>query len=355
MIVFFDSNIYIGERYRFNTSKMETVKKLLKNNKINLIYTKANKIEISKHMHKDITAAIQKYNNIITNQLAALSTQGICKLDELEKENLLLMLDEKIEDFFKLYGVKEISLTSIDIDKIMEDYASQNLPFESSKPNEFKDAIMINALKNYQEKLKEKIFIVSKDEGFFKTLQGNDNFKVFDGLDKFLEYCNEEEEITNCIEEGLKKSDFSNILTDYFINLDLYVEDLFFYIILILENNEVIYRVIDIERKDEDNENVYAVLSCEIELEVEIDYRNEDMSYYDKEEGKYLFEKFDKYFEKHKIDIDLNIQCNIEKNQDELELKEIEIIKDEYIPRIVLNDTTIIGMEQLLNNEDCEI
>lgn len=48
----------------------------------------------------------------------------------------------------------------------MEDYYHMNPPFEPKKPKEFKDAIMIKALKNYQKYIGEEIHILSDDEGF---------------------------------------------------------------------------------------------------------------------------------------------------------------------------------------------
>lgn len=42
-------------------------------------------------------------------------------------------------------------LQEIDMEEIMQDYFEKKAPFETQKPNEFKDAIMIKALKNYQK------------------------------------------------------------------------------------------------------------------------------------------------------------------------------------------------------------
>lgn len=356
MIVFIDTNIYIKERYTFNTIKMTALQDLINNGKIILLYTKITEGEVTKHLKEEVTGAVEKYNSIVVKNLSILTRQGICEIDELDVEDSVTKAMQKLTDFLNLNGIKEIPLNPLDADKLLDDYFSQRPPFEKNKPNEFKDAIMINAIKNYQKKIKKTICIVSRDEGFRRAFLGNKDFIVFEELEDFLKYNKDaEDKITKCVEEAVEYGKFNEMFKNYLVNnYDLNIDNYQEWDCEEMNITDICCELLYIEEREG---RTYASISCEVEILIDITYRDEDMSYYDKEERRYLFEKYIHAVEKHKANIDLKVLCDIEKIDDkDILLQNFEIVEANHQIRLIyLDDNTRISSEELDAETDSEL
>lgn len=64
MIVYLDTNAYIGANYIFDTDNMGILKKLIEAGNVTLLYTSATVGEVEQHLKKDISAAIQNRGRI---------------------------------------------------------------------------------------------------------------------------------------------------------------------------------------------------------------------------------------------------------------------------------------------------
>ena len=84
-----------------------------------------------------------------------------------------------------------IPVNGINIEQVINDYVEGKFPFEASKPAEFKDAIIIQSLLEYQKLNNEqKIYIVTNDKGFRAALNNKGNHTCKD-INEFLELVTE--------------------------------------------------------------------------------------------------------------------------------------------------------------------
>lgn len=345
MEVYLDTNVYIGAKYKFDSGKLATIKNLVNSGKVTVLYTNATTGEVIKHLEEDVSNNVTKYNHAVRKHMADLNEDNVCDVNELKVESVVTSVIEKIMDFQKLDGVKEIPLNPLNADKLFEDYLAGNPPFETKKPNEFKDAIMINAVKNYQKSKGEQICIVSSDEGFRRAFQENKNFIVFKFLGEFLKYCNEkyeERQISECVESEVEYGMLEEVIKNYLYGSNIWIDNYEQWEGDIEEICDISSELLYIERKEN---NIYATILSEVEILLNVTYRDENNSYYDKEDEKYIIENFIHAIEKHKIKLEIKGCCDIEigPNQ-EYSLKNLKIIEDKNkIYTIDLNDETRIS------------
>ena len=185
--VFIDTNIFIGEKFMLSNDKFEKLKTYIENDKIILLNNEITERELEVHIIKDVKEVINSYNKVLSKSpfLEILSETPI-KLSAEDETYIISFLKTELIKFFD--DSIKLSLEDVDIKLILEDHFNLNLLFEKTKQNEFKDAFVAQIIKKYQKKNNEKIYIISKDDGFRKTFDNNDqNFIIFENLSKFIE------------------------------------------------------------------------------------------------------------------------------------------------------------------------
>lgn len=176
MIVFLDTNVYIGANYIFDSGNLSTLKNLASSGKITVLNTSATIGEVKQHIKDDISAAVKQYNRVLRKEMPVLNGDSVFNLNELDEDQVVDSVIAKLNDFISISSSEQISLNPLDAEKLLDDYFKQIPPFESKKPNEFKDAIMINAVKQFQSNTKQQICIVSNDKGFRQAFSNNCNY-----------------------------------------------------------------------------------------------------------------------------------------------------------------------------------
>lgn len=346
MVVYLDANAYIGAKYNFDILYMSHLKKLIEEKKIQLLISELTVGEVNKHIKEDVAKEANFYNKSIKKEVPILFQEGNFDLKFIDVDEAINVVLNKANEFFNLDGVSKIPLNPLDADELMKDYFDKLPPFENQKPDEFKDAIMINAIKNYQKTQDERICIVSNDKGVQKAFDGNCSFMVFNYLSNFLKFCSikfEEPKVERIITEEIKKCEFEKALTQYIYDIELYLDD--------YSDYEVDYReILNYEYKldyiSTEKDRVQAVISATVEEHIDIQYRDEESSYYDKEEGKYLFERYLCVNEKHKYDVEIvwDFYIKVDKN-DEFILENFELDKSCHNAFVELDDDTRIDKE----------
>lgn len=362
-LVFIDANIYIATRYVFDHLYFATLQDLIKENKVNLLYTIATKGEVLQHIRKDISGAVDAYNRTLKKDAIYLLNQGSFKLSKIDKEEAIKLVESKFNEFINLNNVNLIPLNSIDAEELMNDYFKQNPPFESKKPSEFKDAIIINALKKYQYSIGQEICIVSNDKGFRAAFAGDDQFKIFDKISAFLDYSQKQEKYYVVLEEFIASKvvngEFNDDIKAYLETFDISRGNY-------RKWDCIDYSIDDIECElsfiDIKVEGVIAYVDATVNVTAEIRYRDEDSSYYDMEEGRYLFEKYVTVVERHHLIVEIAINCDIcnEENDvdcdiyndgDNIELMDFSLVEDDTYPTLDLDNETMINYDEI-DSED---
>ena len=349
MFVYLDTNAYIGAKYVFDMENMGILSKLIETGEVTLLYTSATIGEVEHHLVEDISVAVQNYNRVLRKEMPSLKYAENYQLKELDIQEAVDVVKAKAKTFFERENARCISLNPLDGEKLLRDYFEVRAPFEKKKPNEFKDAIMINAVKNYQKDTGESVYIVSNDEGFRKAFDGNEKFVCFEFLSGFLKYYNMQQEklskITECITGAIENAEFEEEIKDYLQNLDVYYGYYGQWEYDAVEIDEVCGELIYIE---EENGQWGVTISADVELIIDITYRDEDNSYYDKEEGVYLIENYIHALEKHFITVELFLVCEVENNdEDEYEIIGVEISKENNIKILDIDEDTLIDSEEI--------
>ncbi len=350
MIVYLDTNVYIGAKYIFDSGNFSTLKNLAVSGKIVVLHTSATIGEVKQHIKEDISAAVKKYNRVIRKDMPVINGDSVYNIKDLDENQVVGSVIAKFNEFIGINGVEQISLNPLDAEKLLDDYFNQIQPFESKKPNEFKDAIMINAIKQFQTNAKQQICIVSNDKGFRKALSGNCDFIVFEFLSDFLKHYNKCEvelaRISEFISEKIDEGVFDETTKEYLSDFDI---DRGYYGEWHCDGGEIEDICCELLYIEEIDGKYVANISCELELAIDITYRDEGTSYYDKDEDAYLIEHFIHAIEKHRVTIPIAMVCDIEKNEEEITLNDFYVVEDKRHKYINLDQDTMFDSKEVGN------
>ena len=316
MLVYFDTNIFVAGNYHLNTGKFNAVQNLIKSGRIEFLYTSATLGEIEKNLSQDIHEDVIQYNQA-KNKIKVITKEGFVPI-KLNEEQILGKMKSRIRSFFSQQGVTEIPLEQISTEELMNQYFNKIPPFEKQKPDEFKDAIMIHAIKCYQKRIQDSIIIVSGDSGFTSAFRGNTDFKCFSSLVDFLKYANESV-LQNAVDYAIENGDANELLFSILESLSVFCDD---YADFECDDFEIesfsafsLYINIISETENKEKDEKYYTVTSDIFVTANVystlSYRNEEESYYDKEEERYLFEKYVIEERGDQVDVEIPLQFDI--------------------------------------------
>lgn len=350
MIVYLDTNVYISANYIFDTGNLGALKNLVTAGKIDILYTSATIGEVKQHIKDDISSAVKKYNRLLRKDMPVLDGDSVYNLKNLDENQVVNSVIAKLDEFIGIEGGIQISLNPLDAEKLLCDYFNQIPPFESKKPSEFKDAIMINAIKQFHVATQKQICIVSNDEGFRKSFAGDSNFAIFKFVGDFLKFHNQSEEelafISEFISEKIGDGDFDEIIKENLTDFDI---DRGYYGEWHCDSGEIDEICSELLYIEEIDGKYVANISTNVEMSIDITYRDESTSYYDNEGESYLIENFIRAIEKHRVIITIAMVCDIQKIEGEFSLNDFYVVEDKRLKYINLDEDTIFDSEVIEN------
>ena len=222
MLVYFDTNIFVAGKYHLNTGKFNAVQNLIKSGRIEFLYTSATLGEIEKNLSQDIHEDVIQYNQA-KNKIKVITKEGFVPI-KLNEEQILSEMKSRIRSFFSQQGVTEIPLEQISTEELMNQYFNKIPPFEKQKPDEFKDAIMIHAIKCYQKSVQDPIIIVSEDNGFISAFRENTDFICFSSLVDFLKYANKSV-LQDAVDDAIENGNANELLFSILESLSVFCDD----------------------------------------------------------------------------------------------------------------------------------
>lgn len=345
-IVFLDTNVFVGNKFSFLNKSLTKLKKYVENNVIIMLENEITKKEIYKHMYKKVKSIVDDYNKICEEN-------PIIERDELNEKEIEKKYKEKLEELF----INSIKLSlDIDIEEIIDQHFNLIPPFEKEKAKEFKDAFVIQLLKKYKKESKEEIFIVTNDRGFQKAFNNVEGFFIFNSISELIDKIEIEmlEKNEKYIIESIKNGEFDDKVKDFIlenINFDRYsdssdstIED--------IELERFCYELIEVL----ENDSIKSFdFNLKLRLKIIFCYLDEDTSYFDREDGEYLFSNYIKTREIHDVELSLVINCEAEdiktKDMEEEFYLDgyIEIDKEKTDKSIYLDEDSFVE-EEVINN-----
>ncbi len=344
--VFLDTNIYDGAAYSFRNAAFQKMREYASRDELVLVTNAVVDGEVRSHIKGNIAKAVKGLNKALGDRHFALFktlSEYAPIFAKQEEQAWISNCVTEYESLLRDCKAEHITVSDVSVDKLLDDYFHQNLPFETSKPEEFKDAIAaaslvqdINrvfadakeAVANKEPDNQDDIIycIVSNDKGFRGAIRGNcnpaylDYVRVFDDLNKFLDYISMmdrqaqflkayllseygRDEMETTVKEAMENTSLDIELESgaYIDEQDcIGVQDITFipYILGIFE---------------EDGQPLMAKVSLEVECTVEVWYRytDENNSYYDKEDQAYLWKSEVEKEGYYKISMELVVSLDI--------------------------------------------
>lgn len=349
MVVYLDTNAYIAANYRFAEGNFAALSKYLNDELVRLVYTSATVGEVERHIEEDVTGAIDKYNRMVRKELAMLAPIEHYHLEKRDAEEAVRMVKQRLAAFLSQRCVEQVALNPLDADELMSDYFLMRPPFEPKKPNEFKDAIMAKAIKRYQREAGERIYIVSSDAGFRRIFEGNENFVVVEFLGQFLRLAGESiahtKRVGEFVAEMVDNGDFDDALAEYYGEFEIDRAEYSEWHCNEWDVRDVETQLMYIEHTDD---GCQIHVSVSLDISAEIDHRDDEASYYDEEDQCYLVEKYVKWVEQHRVEMDAVISCIVTAGTgDELSVTDVKVIDRDKFHTIDLDEQTMQDWEDI--------
>lgn len=297
LIVFLDSNEYKRCGHNFSCTPMRKLQELVDKGIIRLISTTVIKGEVSEHIGEDVEAFLSAQKTLAQKAGAVRNIADYCDIiRKIDSDDIKQKAQQAFSNFIESTHCEVLSCNGINNDALLGDYFSKHPPFEErvDKAAEFKDAFISYTLKRYAEENDIRIKVVSADRGFCASLSGNDRFQVFDNSEELFSYITRIEEISRqnamIIQSFVNQKDVFSTLTDK-------IEDEILCAGVWVDGAEDNCDVVTVEVKDvflsyvDDIEEHMITAHFEVSVVLTVDYNciDEDNSYWDKEEGAYLF------------------------------------------------------------------
>ena len=153
----------------------------------------------------------------------------------------------------------------------------------------------------------------------------------------------EDENVKDSLDEAIKA--YANSIDVYFTEYAEWdIED--------KEVNDIKYEVKYISQEET---KIYVAVEANAEVTVEVMYRDEENSYYDKEDNMYYFERYILAKEKHEIDFEVGLILEMGiSTVSEITLDKIELDESYYKLSVELDENTRIDNEIIRDSlEDC--
>ncbi len=319
--LFLDANIYIDARYSFENPRMKKLSKYIYREGVNLLECSTLVGEVEKHIRSDLGSAISELNKVLKMKEFApvrYETAYKGKLEKLDENEVIDLVISKFDDFLDQNNRRKFLLDGISVEEVMRDYFQMNPPFEMSKPKEFKDAIMIKALKQFQQELDEKIVVISKDIGFCEAFKNCDDFIVFEKLDDYFKYIQDDAIYTMLQKSFENDVDYDEIVEE----LSELVKDFNFYFDE-REEFEVLATKIDNISYDfdysevEDDHTIKVYITAYFSLVLQCKYLDISNSYYDREDDEYIVKSYIESKEIHHFEHEIILEYLYEQLEDE--------------------------------------
>lgn len=355
--VFIDTNIYEGANFSFYNKQFSKLKELIEEENVELLYNEIVYQEVHQHIGENLAKAISEYNKMIDNRAFApfrMDDKWGDKISQIEFDDMVGELRKRWDDFIEdTYAIK-IPISGVNVDEIIDKYFNKRFPFENKKPTEFKDAICVDSIMRYYDTIVDKrVYVVAADKGFRKSFRGREEFVIYSDLNKFLNFAIAQTEhlsveIEKAFESGVLDSCISKLLNNELCMGSVDVEDVYDDIDLLrVETRSIEFGYI--HKLNE--ESAVVVSNASVNVEVEYAIRDEDNSYYDREDGRYYWENFVTCKTTFCIDLEIEVSIAIETDEKDLSVS-VEVDGVNVDTNMYLHKSEILESEIIHNTVD---
>lgn len=277
-IIFLDTNVFgRKEKYDFEHTYRNNILAMLKRySNIEVCLPSIVVEELKKHIKESID---NDQNNIKSIYVKRKLPHDF--YEEALQENL-----QKLEEFIERNNIKILDCEKyLEISDVNRWYFNKEKPFETSKPKEFPDAMIISAIVNFLKENKyENVYIVSEDKGFNESIKSKIDCIIVNKMETILkEFFDFSTYEYRLVEDYIKEN---NLLKDK--NL-LEFESANVNDIIDVEIEKYHLNACEIIYDQKDNESMVVKVSYDICLNGEIFVFDPYESIYDEDDEEYIY------------------------------------------------------------------
>lgn len=327
--VFIDTEFYVKANLDFNSRTIKSFEELCGSNELRHITSTIVVKEVKRKLVEQISDALKGIKNF--RRKAAV----LREYDDEAIQNLFIEINEDdiqekalttFDEFLKESNTTVVDMAEVDLNKVIDMYFDQTSPFSARKPNEFRDAFTLLAIRKAL-RVNEKVYVVSEDPDHKSFCENNDGFVNVETLSALLDIYNKHDnQRAEFIEQFLerKKDEIIQMIKEKLQTAEGYNVSTW-------DDSEVhSFEVIEIDDFEPKIIHLDDV-SCQITFDVTVQFRveatgpNTETGYYDKEDGVlYTFESTRNEEEEEKefsVELDLSFEIDEEGlNNDEFNL-----------------------------------
>ncbi|MCL2703829.1 MAG: PIN domain-containing protein [Defluviitaleaceae bacterium] len=336
IVVFLDTNEYKRCGHNFNSTPMRKILELTSKGTIHLLSTTVVVGEVTNHIKEEVKSFVSDQRKLARN---AGSIQNLPDFNEMIKkidvDDTTSKAVQSFNDFLSSANCEIIASNGINVDDILIDYFKKILPFEDNtkKGDEFKDSFIIYVLRSYADEMNVVINVVSDDKGLCGALSGDKKFRTFSRSEDLFKYITKVAEEISALNAKIVQQYLNNLAVKQ--SIQERIENVISYAGVWIDDayeceiEEIISAEVDdfsLTYLDDAVENVISAhIDANVTLVVDYTRVDEENSFWDKEEGRYLFKETEYCRLTKQINCDFIMSLNIEADENGQIIEIIEI------------------------------
>lgn len=325
--VFIDTEFFVKANLDFNSRTIQSFEDLCGENELNHITSTIVVNEVRRKIVDHIKEALKGIKNfrrkaVVLKEYNDESIKSLFK--EINEEELEEKALNAFENFINASSSTVVDMAHVNGNEIIDMFFKQVSPFSAKKPNEFRDAFSLLAIRSALHG-QDKVYVVSADPDHKAFCEANDRFVSIESLSELLDIYNKHnDERSKFVEQFLdrKKGEITE-------RLKLQLEEADGYNSSTWEDAEVdAFEVIQIEEFEPqiihlDDESCQIVFDVSVKFLVDVSGPDTASGIYDKEDGVlYTFDSVERQ-EEEKMNFSVELDLSFEAD-------ESEFINDEF-------------------------
>lgn len=325
--VFIDTEFFVKANLDFHSRTIKAFEDLCGDNELNHITSTIVVNEVKRKIVEHIKDALRGINNFRRKAavLKEYDDESIQSLFvEINEEDLEAKALKAFDDFIDASNANIVDMSDVDGNEIIGMFFNQESPFSPKKPNEFRDAFSLLAIRSALKE-QEKVYVISADPDHKSFCEENERFISVDTLSALLDiYIKHNNQRAQFVEEFLlgKKEEIKQKIKEQLDQAEAYNSSTWQDAELgdfdVIEVGDFEPEIIHL-----DDENCQITFDIEVKFLVNVsgpDYAN---GHYDKEDGViYTFDTTERQEVEEKefsVELDLSFEADVE-----------EFINDEF-------------------------
>jgi len=229
--IFIDTEFFVKANLDFNSRTIKSFEELCEKNEFRHITTTIVVKEVRRKIIEQIKEALKGIKNFRRKAavLKEYDDDNIRNLFvEINEDDIVAKALTAFDDFLETSKATVLDMSEVNLNEVVDMHFAQTSPFSARKPNEFRDACTLLAIRSVLRN-NEKVYVVSEDPDHKSFCEVNDGFANVETLSALLDIYNKhsdqrtqfiqhflerkKDEITQRIKVELEDADGYNVST----------------------------------------------------------------------------------------------------------------------------------------------